>query len=257
MIAIENTFLWSYLWQSTAFVTAGLAISFAFRRRPCRAHHVLFLSIIAAVIVPIGTASVKHFGLGLFAGEPVKIHRPVEPVANYMQIDNEFDITGLPVLIHGYTEVTQIKSKPITDHEYPPSVVASSQGYEFPWRKVLLCGWVVASVILSLRLTFVFVMGVGMLGQAVPTDGTRFREAIRKAGAKLGITQQVCIYTNDRVRSPIIWCWSAKPTLLVPRSTDADDGIDWVSILCHELAHYKRRDYIAGLFAELAVCILP
>ncbi|MDH4240325.1 MAG: hypothetical protein OEW48_12250, partial [Phycisphaerae bacterium] len=99
MIASENAFLWSYLWQSTAFITAGLAISFAFRRRPCRAHHVLLLSIIAAVIVPIGTASVKHFGLGLFAGEPVKIRRPVESVANHLPIENEFDVTEQPVLV--------------------------------------------------------------------------------------------------------------------------------------------------------------
>ncbi|MDH4241512.1 MAG: ankyrin repeat domain-containing protein, partial [Phycisphaerae bacterium] len=154
-------------------------------------------------------------------------------------------------------EVAQIKSDRAPAYECPSPVVASSQGYRFPWRKVLLWSWTIASVILSLRLTLVFLMGVGMLGQAVPTDGTRIREAIRTAGAKLGITQQVRIYTNDRVRSPIIWCWSAKPTLLVPRRAGANDSIDWVSILCHELAHYKRRDHIAGLFAELAVCILP
>jgi ankyrin repeat protein len=257
MIAIENAFLWSYLWQSTAFITVGLAISFAFRRRPCRAHHILLLSIIAAVIVPIGTASVKHFGLGLFAGKPVTIHRPVEPEANYIPMANEFDVTEQPALFPGYTEVAQIKSARAPAHEYPPSVAASSQGYEFPWRKVLLWGWAAASVILGLRLAFVFAMSVGMLGRVVPTNGTRIREAIRKAGAKLGITQQVRIYTNNRVRSPIIWCWSAKPTLLVPSSAGADDGIDWVSVLCHELAHYKRRDHLAGLFAELAVCILP
>ncbi|MHC4113652.1 MAG: ankyrin repeat domain-containing protein, partial [Planctomycetota bacterium] len=209
------------------------------------------------VIVPIGTASVKRFGLGLFAGKPVKIHRPVESVANYMQIDNEFDVTERTALVPGYTEVAQIKSAGAPAYEYLSPVVASSQGYEFPWRKVLFWSWVAISLILSLRLTFAFAMGVAMLGRVVPNDGTRIREAIRLAGAKLGITQQVRIYTNDRIRSPIIWCWSAKPTLLVPSSAGADDGIDWVSILCHELAHYKRRDHIAGLFAELAVCILP
>jgi Leucine-rich repeat (LRR) protein len=28
-------------------------------------------------------------------------------------------------------------------------------------------------------------------------------------------------------------------------------------VLCHELAHWKRRDHISGLLAELVVCILP
>ena len=257
MIATENAFWWSYLWQSTAFLTAGLAISFVFRRRPCRAHHILLLSIIAAVIVPIATASVKHLGLGLFAGKTVTILQPVEPVTNYMPIDNEFHITELPVLMPVYTEVTQIKPSPESAYEYPAPAVASSKGFEFPWRKVLLWSWAAASIILGLRLAFVFAMGVGLLGQAVPTHSTRIREAIRLAGTKLGITQQVRIHTNDRICSPIIWCWSKKPALLIPRSAEEGDGIDWVSILCHELAHYKRRDHIAGLLAELAVCILP
>ena len=190
-------------------------------------------------------------------GKPVTIHRPVESVAKYMPTENEFDVTERTALVPGYTEVAQIKSARAPAYEYPSPVVASSQSYEFPWRKVLFWSWIAISLILSLRLAFVFAMGVGMLGRVVPNDGTRIREAIRTAAAKLGITQQVRIYTNDRVRSPIIWCWSAKPTLLVPRSAGADDGIDWVSILCHELAHYKRRDHIAGLFAEMAVCILP
>ncbi|NIS51505.1 MAG: hypothetical protein GWN67_10415, partial [Phycisphaerae bacterium] len=257
MIAGENAFLWSYLWQSTAFVTAGLAISFAFRHRPCRAHHILLLSIIAAVIVPISTASVKHFGLGLFAGKPVTIHRPVEFVANHLHTENEFDVTERTALVPGYTEVAQIKPAHPPALEYPSSAVASSKSYELPWRKILLWSWAVVSTILILRLAFFFAMSVGLLGQVVPANSARIREAIRLAGTKLGITQQLRIYTNDRIRSPIIWCWSKQPTLLIPRSTGANDGIDWVSILCHELAHYRRRDHIAGLLAELAVCILP
>ncbi|MHC4692761.1 MAG: hypothetical protein ACYS67_08465, partial [Planctomycetota bacterium] len=165
MIATENAFLWSYLWQSTAFIMAGLAISFAFRRRPCRAHHILLLSIIAAVIVPIGTASVKHFDMGLFVARPVTIPQPVEPMVHYIPTNNEFHITELPVLIPVYKEVTQIKSNPTPVYEYSSPVVASSQGYEFPWRKVLLWSWAAASLILSLRLAFVFAMSFGMLGK--------------------------------------------------------------------------------------------
>lgn len=120
MIAGENAFLWSYLWQSTAFVTAGLVSSYALRRRPCRAHHVMLLAIVASVIVPIGTASVKHLGVGLFASEPVPIHRPVESVANHLPVEKEFYITGQPALVTEYTEVAQIKSTRAPVPEYPP-----------------------------------------------------------------------------------------------------------------------------------------
>ena len=33
--------------------------------------------------------------------------------------------------------------------------------------------------------------------------------------------------------------------------------MDWVDVVCHELAHWRRRDHLSGLLAELAVCILP
>jgi beta-lactamase regulating signal transducer with metallopeptidase domain len=57
------------------------------------------------------------------------------------------------------------------------------------------------------------------------------------------------------VRSPVIWCWNPIPVLLVPAVLDG--GLDWTGVICHELAHFRRRDHISGLIAELIVCILP
>jgi hypothetical protein len=46
--------------------------------------------------------------------------------------------------------------------------------------------------------------------------------------------------------------------LLVPSSGGETNGsLDWVSVVCHELAHWKRRDHISGLLAEVVVCIMP
>ncbi|MHC4362288.1 MAG: DUF1573 domain-containing protein, partial [Planctomycetota bacterium] len=78
------------------------------------------------------------------------------------------------------------------------------------------------------------------------------------ARAKLGIDSKVEVRTSQGVRSPVIWCWGPRPVLLVPSTAaEADKRLDWASILCHELAHWKRRDHIAGLLAELAACVLP
>jgi hypothetical protein len=46
--------------------------------------------------------------------------------------------------------------------------------------------------------------------------------------------------------------------LLVPSAAgQGDNRIDWTAVLCHELAHWRRRDHISGLLAELVLCILP
>ncbi len=56
----------SCVWQSTIFLVVGLVSSFILRHRSARAHQVLFLAMIAAVIVPIMSILVKHYELGLF-----------------------------------------------------------------------------------------------------------------------------------------------------------------------------------------------
>ena len=103
-----------------------------------------------------------------------------------------------------------------------------------------------------------FVLGARLPRRAMPLDCDKIEQAIDQAKTKLGISKQVKIYTNAKISSPVIWCWKRTPVLLVPSAAGRfDNGIDWAGVLCHELAHYKRRDHIAGLLAELMVCLLP
>jgi len=70
----------SCVWQSTIFLVVGLVGSFILRHRSARAHQVLFLAMIAAVIVPIMSILVKHYELGMFVAEPVVIQSRAEDV---------------------------------------------------------------------------------------------------------------------------------------------------------------------------------
>jgi len=69
------------------------------------------------------------------------------------------------------------------------------------------------------------------------------------------MTKSLHVRRSGQVRSPMIWCWSRTPVLLVPGVPDG--RIDWVDVICHELAHLRRLDHVSGLIAELAVCVLP
>jgi len=237
----------SCVWQSTIFIVVGLVGSFILRHRSSRAHQVLFLAMIAAVIVPIMSILVKHYELGLFVAEPVTIQSPAEDLtmgSNY----------GSP----GIISAENIGHKPSPIGDILPSTMAGSESTTFPWRSLVLGGWIVASLILAARLLVTFVLGVRLLGRALPLDCQRIEEALNLARAKLGIDKDVNIYSSDSIRSPVIWCWRRRPILLVPSAAGRfDNGIDWAGVFCHELAHYKRRDHISGLLAELVVCILP
>ncbi|UCF17547.1 MAG: ankyrin repeat domain-containing protein, partial [Phycisphaerales bacterium] len=245
----RNTLLWSCAWQSSACVALGLASSYVLRRRPGRAHQVLLLSMIAAVIVPIMSILVKHYELGLFVAEPVAI-----------QSQPQDRPTASNYRANGIIPVENIEHKPGLIGENSAPVMAGSQSAKFPWRSVVLSVWITASSILATRLLITFVLGIRLLGRATPLDCERIEKAAHLASAQLelGIDKNVNVYSSRGIRSPVIWCWKHRPVLLVPNAAGRfDDGVDWAAVLCHELAHWKRRDHISGLLAELVVCILP
>ena len=69
-----NALFVDVLWQSGLFLMVGLAASRAMRRRPARAHRVLLLAILGALIAPMGSQLVHSQGWGLWgtasAGAP-------------------------------------------------------------------------------------------------------------------------------------------------------------------------------------------
>jgi hypothetical protein len=75
---LRGLWVWTYVWQSTIFVTLGLWGSFVLKHRSSRAHQVLLLSMTGAVIVPVASILVKYYELGVFIAEPVM----VQPSAN-------------------------------------------------------------------------------------------------------------------------------------------------------------------------------
>jgi len=239
--------LWACVWQSTMFVMVGLVGSFILRHRSSRAHQVLFLSMIAAVVVPIMSLLVKHWELGVLVAEPVVVESKARDPA--------------PASYHetpGIAGMEDSELRPTLMGAYSGPAMAGSQSPKFPWRSIMLFGWCAASLMVATRLGATFVLGVRLLARAQPLDCEKIERAVHLAGARLGIDKGVSLYSSRGVRSPVIWCWRRRPVLLLPSGVGRlTSGVDWTGVLCHELAHYKRRDHISGLLAELAVCILP
>ena len=237
---LEDLSLWGCVWQSTLFAVIGLAGSFLLRRRPARASQVLFLAIIAAVLLPTMSVLVRHFGLGLFTEERIALP--------------SFEIE-LSTKTPGILLAPEIQPPAL---EVPTDFALADSGsgdVEIPWRLIALYGWMIGMLILLGRLFVAFVSGIRLLRRAQSGRCEHIRRAADSARARLCITKGLQIRSSEEVRSPMIWCWSRPPVLLVPG--DLDGQIDWVDVICHELAHWRRWDHVSGLAAELAVCILP
>jgi len=238
------------LMQGTACLVLGLVGSYALKRRASRAHQVLVFALLAAVLMPAAYLGVRHFELGVLAAEaPGAIETPRAPQ---------------PVAAEVWTEAPEAEAvEPATVAVETPTPARApsvdlARALHLPWRVILLTCWAIAMLALATRLALRFILGVFLLRNARPVDTIHIRQALDEACERMSVTGPVSIRANSNLRSPVIWCWSRFPALLVP--TDAVPGAgarDWVGVFCHELAHLKRRDHVTGLFAELLICLAP
>ncbi len=244
---ISSTYpiIFTLLWQSSLFVTAGLIGSFILKRHPARAHQVLLLSMIAAVTVPLLSTFVKYMELGIFVEEPVAA---TSPPGDFIPVSNTpLSATNL-LPFYESEQVTEVL----------PPIETESENFSLPWRKILLFGWIAVSIILLTRLLITFILGMRLVKKAQPFEHPNITASIKSAASKLGVRDNLAVNSSKSISSPVIWCWKRKPILLLPSDQkNLGEKINWGGILCHELAHLKRRDHIAGLFSELMVCILP
>ncbi len=236
---IQDLSLWTCLWQSTAFVALGLVAARLLRRRPSRAYQVLLFAMMAAVAVPLLSAVVKHFDLGAFVATETELpHLPSEMA---------FDASA-PVPEAGAMDTA------------PPESVraeaAMAASFGIPWRMVILYGWLVATLVLFGRLVVTFPYGIYLVRHASREQCEPVQQAADRAGSRLGIACGPQVRASGHIRSPIVWCWSRRPILLVPDHCE-DPTLDWTGVVAHELAHCRRRDHVTGLVAEVAASLLP
>jgi beta-lactamase regulating signal transducer with metallopeptidase domain len=246
-VLLPNVSLWGCLWQSTVFAVLGLAGSFLLRRRPARAHQMLLLAVLAAVLVPALSGMVRHFRLGLLPPS-ITVPERVEPQ------EPEVIEAGAPTT----TSATEVAPAPRAPSPTVPPDHVSSGAAPVTWRTITLGSWVAASSALLGRLLFAFAVGTRLSRRARPLSSGPVVQAVRLAQARLGVTRELLVRIDTGVHSPVIWCWGRRLVLLLPDDgSSSKGGIDWTGVISHELAHWKRRDHVSGLLGELAVCVLP
>ena len=167
-ILVSNVSLWGCLWQSTLFAFLGLAGGFLLRRRPARAHQVLLLAMLGAVLVPALSGVVRHFHLGLWT-RPAVVPELVGP-------SNPVPIETGPFAA---TNATEAPPTPRAPSPAAPSDDAGSGAAHVAWRTIALWSWAAAACVLFGRLLFAFGAGVRLARHAQPVSGGPVVEALR------------------------------------------------------------------------------
>ncbi len=223
-------------------MAVGLAISYALRRRPAHAHLILLTGLSAAVLMPGLYLWARHCGAGILVP---RVILPAPEIA-----------TAPPLPTSPLADEIAYDLTPWTVAEAVPA--SSITAGRIPWGIVAVLGWLTATLVLLLRLSWRFLLGAHLLRTAAPLEAEPMARTIEEARSRLGIEKPVRIRGSEKVRSPVIWCWVRAPILLLQRAAaDSPPGTDWASVFCHELAHWRRRDHLSSLFAEVLPALFP
>jgi beta-lactamase regulating signal transducer with metallopeptidase domain len=253
------------LWQSGLFLIVGLAASSALRRRPARAHRVLLLAILGALIAPLGSQLAHRQGWRLWGTAPVEMPpSPVSPpVATPPPVASAPGILGAGVMrTAGPTSPAPERSGPAA--RSPIEGWAGSAGRSgvparvpLPFRDLVLGAWFAVSGLCLVRLVVSMILGFQVVGRARPIACGSLSQAAESAATRLGLRAPPDLRASACAACPAIWCWGRRPIILLPENAAGATALDWTGIFCHELAHWVRRDHWSGLLAEILACLFP
>ena len=215
-----DTVLLGTLWQTTAWLAVGLALSVILERRPARAHGAVLLCMTAAVLTPVISIAFRALGWGML------------------------DPLSAALLGAG---------------EMPPDLApgrSAAAGGLLTWELAAGSAWLALSALAVTRLVVSAVRGRRLLASARTISDGPMSNLARAAAKELGLRNPPVVLVSPSVSCPAIWCWGRRPRLLLPEHT-APAGEELFGVLCHELAHCKRRDHLASLGGQLALCLLP
>jgi len=204
-------------WQSSAWLLAGLVGARLLDRRPARAHAVLLFAAVAAVATPVLTVLFGELGWGLFESRGFSTRAR----------------TDLPATFDTFAAV--------------------ADGINWWYWAVGI--WFGVACLLLVRFLVSIGRATQIVRRSVSIDGGPVVATLNRAIEHAGTGHDVLVRTSDETAGPMIWCWGLRPTIVLP--VDGSDRCATIGVICHELAHWRRRDHIAALIGELIVIALP
>lgn len=234
-----STFLFAILWN--AGVASGLALVVAlasrmkfFRLRPVIVH-TLWLLVLAKLVVP-PLVEVPLLDAGA-EGEAVA-HAPRKSGGGTI---------GEPWPLPSERHV--LEASAATSASLGVAVRRANASASVPWALALIG--------ISASGTLVLVAGglaqyvrVSRLLRLATRGDERLTALAHAAAAGMGVRVRPTVSTVDAPIAPLLWPHRNRPWIVLPlRLVQEMDDAQLACILCHELAHFVRRDHWSNLFA--------
>lgn len=122
-----------------------------------------------------------------------------------------------------------------------------------PGRVVLLV-WLAGLVAVAGRLLIGMFLIRGITGRGEHLESGRWKRLKDRATLRLGVGQRIRLIKSRRAPVPF-GTGLLRPTVVVPESAEGWSDERRLSVLLHEIAHLRRRDFLAHLVAHAACAV--
>ena len=140
--------------------------------------------------------------------------------------------------------ITSAASRPLPQ---PPVAPVRANKLVSPVKGALATAWLFGCALSTLRLLAGRSRARRILANSRPMADQATRRALAAVCASAGVTAPVGLRESDVVRAPLLWGWR-KPVIVIPSGWSSDLPDDEVrATLAHEVAHVRRRDFVANL----------
>jgi beta-lactamase regulating signal transducer with metallopeptidase domain len=253
------------VWQTTLLLALGLLVAALLRRHPARAHFVLLLAVIGALLVPVANGTVRALGLGLLPARvetvPAQVEEHAAVQARVAPVDRR--APSAPDALDADVDPTAFQASPARPSSRGggtaamPVTAPSLSGFDA--RLWLLVAWAAASSVLALRSFRAWRQARRLVASSETVGTGPLRIALDRNGGRMGLGHAPRLAASADVACPMIWGWSRPAVLLVPADAGHLQGaaLDWDAVITHELAHLQRRDHWAQSLAALLCTLLP
>ena len=218
---LDGSLIVDALWQPTLCLLIAGVVAALLAKQPARAHYAVLLLLGAAVVTPLISAAFRTLGWGLIA--------PPSHTISESAVSNQIPALSMNYLAGAFT-----------------------------WEQLFGVIWIVLSIVVIVRLVQSIRSSRQLLRESRELDDPRIEILANQAARKLGLRCTPIVGVSDSIACPVVWCWSKRPLILLPQGmADELDAKALAGLLCHELAHWKRRDHLSVLVSELLACAMP
>ncbi|MGD8698455.1 MAG: HEAT repeat domain-containing protein [Gemmatimonadales bacterium] len=262
---MSTTLLLDAAIKCTLYLALLFLVSSALRQKPAAVRHLLWsLGLIGALLLPALSAGLPwHIGI-LPAGDPVAIpvgdaklvapkqEKPVEPLPAAKWRDG-----GQPAATDAAAPAAKASAAK-ADSAQPKHEERDAIGIGLPdlprLPAPLAVAWVLGMLVVFGRLAVGMTAMRSIIRRGRRLDAPHWRELAGLARRRLDIDGPVRLFASRRVPTPFVFGLTS-PVVVLPEAAERWSDDRRLTVLLHELAHYRRGDAFSHLVSQIACAV--